>query len=137
MCQIFIKIPKEDSVTSLLNSYLEKNFEVIKRADNSKYANGDDKRLVISGPIVLFSNIKLKTSSGKNLEDISHAHIVSLMDKLTSSAKYSDDLSIEFDQDRNRRRNELSNNKNKKGKFHVRIMLKDKFGFAKHQEKAT
>ena len=35
------------------------------------------------------------------------------------------------------RRNELTNNKNVKGKYHVRIYLKDVFGFAEHQEKAT
>ena len=29
------------------------------------------------------------------------------------------------------------NNKIIKGKYHVRIMLKDVFGFAEHQEKAT
>ena len=29
--QIYINIPREDSVISLLNSYLEINFEVIKR----------------------------------------------------------------------------------------------------------
>ena len=30
--QIFIKIPREDSVISLLNSYFDLNFEVIKKA---------------------------------------------------------------------------------------------------------
>ena len=77
--QIDINIPKEDSFISLLNSYLDLNFEVIKRADNSKYANGNDIRLVNFGPIALFSNFKLTTTSGKHLEDISHAHIVSLV----------------------------------------------------------
>ena len=33
--------------------------------------------------------------------------------------------------------NELAQNKNVKGKYHLRIMLKDVFGFAKHKEKAT
>ena len=46
-------------------------------------------------------------------------------------------MSIGFDRDRNRRQRELTNNKNQKGKYHVRIMLKDVFGFAEHQEKAT
>ena len=71
------------------------------------------------------------------MEGINHAHIVSLMYKLITSAKESDDLSIGFDRVRNRRRNELSNNKNVKGKFQVIIMLKHVFGFAKYQEKAT
>ena len=70
--QIYINIPREDSVISLLNSYLDLSFEVIKKDDNSRYANGNDIRLVNLGPVALFSNFKLKTNSGKHLEDISH-----------------------------------------------------------------
>ena len=135
--QIYINIPREDSVISFLNSYLDLNFEVIKRADNSRYGNGNDIRLVNLGSIALFSNFILTTSSGNHLEDISHAHLVSLMYKLIISSKNSDDLSIGFDSSRNRRRNELALNKNIKGKYHVKFMLKDVFGFAEHQEKAT
>ena len=135
--QIYINIPKEDSVISFLNSYLDLSFEVIKRADNSRYANRNDIRLVNSGPSALFSNFKLTTSSGKHLEDISHPHLVSLMYKLIRSSKDSNDLSIGFDHSRNRRRDELALNKNIKGKYHVKILLKDVFGFAEHQEKAT
>ena len=129
--QIYINIPREDSVISFLNSYLR--FEVIKKDDNSRYANGNDIRLVNLGPIALFSNFKLSTSSGKHLEDNSHAHLVSLMYKLITSSKDSNDLSIGFDHSRNRRRDELALNKNIKGKYHVKIMLKDVFGFAEHQ----
>ena len=89
------------------------------------------------GPFALFSIFKLTTSSGKHQEDISHAHIISLKYKLISSAKDSDDLSIGFDQDRERRQRKLTNNRNIKGKYHVRTMLKDVFGFAAHHEKAT
>ena len=85
----------------------------------------------------MFSNLKLTTSSGKHLEDISHAHIVSLMYKLLTSSKDSNDLSIGFDYSRNRRKDELALNKIIKGKYHVKILLKDVFGFAEHQEKAT
>ena len=35
--QIDISIPREESVISLLNSYLDLSFEVTKRADNSGY----------------------------------------------------------------------------------------------------
>ena len=59
------------------------------------------------------------------------------MYKLITTAKGCDDLSIGFDQNRDNRRNELTNYKNVKGKHHVRIYLKDVFGFAEHQEKAT
>ena len=36
-----------------------------------------------------------------------------------------------------RRQRELAHNKSQKGKYHVRIYLKDVFGFAEYQEKAT
>ena len=85
----------------------------------------------------MFSNFKLTTSSGKHLEDISHAHLVFLMYKLLTSSKDSNDLSIGFNRDRGRRQDELTDNKNVKGKFHLRIMLKDVFGFVECQEKAT
>ena len=120
-----------------MNSYLDLNFEVVKKNDNSRYANGNDIRLVNLGPVALFSDLKLTTSSGKHLEDISHAHLVSLMYKLITSSKDSNDLAIGFDNSRNRRRDALALNKSIKGKYHVKIMLKDAFGFAEHQEKAT
>ena len=97
---------------SLLNSYLDLNFEVIKRAANSRYGNGNDIKLINLGPVAFFSNFKLTTSSGKHLEDISHAHLVSLTYKLITSSKDSNDLSIGFDNSRNSRRDELALNKN-------------------------
>ena len=135
--QVYINIPREDSVISLLNSYIELNFDVL-RADNSnRYVDANDIRLVNLGLIALFSNYKLTTSSGKHFEEISHAHIVSLMYKLLTSSKDSDDLSIGFDRNRGRRKNELTNNKNIKGKYHIRVYLKDVFSYAEYQEKGT
>ena len=135
--QIYINIPREDSVISLLNSYIELNFDVLRVDNSNRYVDANDIRLVNLGPIALFSNYKLTTSSGKHLEEISHAHIVSLMYKLLTSSKDSDDLSIGFDRNRNNRKRELTNVKNIKGKYHIRIYLKDIFGFAEHQEKGT
>ena len=135
--QIYINIPREDSVFSLLNSYLELNFDVLHAVDNNRYVNANDIRLGNLGPIALISNYKLSTSSGKHLEEISHAHIVSLMYKLLTSSKDSDDLSIGFDRNRGRRKNELTNNKNIKGKYHIRIYLRGIFGYAEYQEKGT
>ena len=135
--QVYINIPREDSVISLLNSYLELNFDVIHAVTNNRYVDGNNIRLVNLAPIAPFSNYKLTTSSGKHLENIDHAHIVSLMYKLLTSSKGSDDLSIGFDRDRNRRQRELSNNETQKGKYHVRIYLKDVFGFAEYQDKGT
>ena len=135
--QIYINIPREDSVISLLNSYIDLNFEVIKKADNSRYGNDNYIRLINLAPIALFSNFKLTTNSGKHLEDISHAHLVSLMYKIITSSKGSDDLSIDFDRSIERRRDEMTSNKRVEGKYLLRIMLKKIFGFAEHQEKAT
>ena len=46
-------------------------------------------------------------------------------------------MSIGFDRDRNRRQRELTINKTQKGKYHIRIYLKDVFGFAEYQDKGT
>ena len=135
--QVYINIPREDSVISLLYSYLELDFDVLHAGTNNKYVDGNNIRLFNLEPIALFSNYKLTTSSGKRLENIDHAHIVSLMYKLLTSSKGSDDLSFGFDRDRNRRQRELTNNKTQKGKYHIRIYLKDVFGFAEYQNKGT
>ena len=121
----------------MLNSYIELNFDVLKATSSNRYADTDDIRLINLGPIALFSNYKLSTSSGKHLENIHHAHTVSLMYKLLPSSRDSDDLSIGFDPDRDRRKREWLNNKTQKGKFHLRIYLKDVFGFAEYQEIGT
>ena len=121
----------------MLNSYIDLNFDVFNAAGNDRYVYGNDLRLVNLRPIALFSDYKLTTSSGKHLEDISHSHIVSLMYKLITTAKDSDELSIGFDRDRGRRQREKTNNKNIKGKDHVRTYLRNIFGFAEYHEKAT
>ena len=120
----------------MLKSFLDVNFEVIKKSDNSTYGNVNDIRLYNLAPIASFSNSKLTTSSGKHLEEISHAHIVSLMYKLITSSKGSDDLSIGFDRSRNRR-DELAQNKNLKDKNHLGFLFKDVFGYIEWMEKAA
>ena len=135
--QIYINLSREDSVNSLLKCYIELNFDVIKAATSNRYADADDIRLINLGSIVLFSNYKLTTNSGKHLENIDHAHIVCFMYKLLSSSRHSDDLSIGFDRSRDRRKRELNNYKTQKGKYHLRIYLKDVFGFAEHQQVGT
>ena len=77
--QIYINILGEGSVISLLNSYLDLNFDVLHAATGNRYADNRYTRLVNLGVNGLFSNYKLSTSSGKHLGDISHARIVSLM----------------------------------------------------------
>ena len=54
--QIYINIPREDSVIALLNSYLELNFDVLRVDKSNRYVDANDIRLVNLGPIALFSN---------------------------------------------------------------------------------
>ena len=61
-------MPSENSVVSMFNRYLDLNFDVINKADNFRYANGNDILLVILGPIASLSDINLTTSSGKHLK---------------------------------------------------------------------
>ena len=77
--------------------------EVINKTDRSRYANGNDKRLVNLSPIALTSIFKLTTSSGNHLEDIIHAHNVFSVYTPRTSAKDADDLSFGFDRDRNKK----------------------------------
>ena len=89
-----MNILREGSVISLLKSYIESNFDELKAATSNRYADADDIRLINLGPIALFSNYRLTTSSGKHLENIDHAHNVSSMYKLLSSSRDSDVLSL-------------------------------------------
>ena len=75
--QIFINKPREDSVFSLLDSYIELNFDVLHAASGNRYVDGDKIRLVNLGPIASFSNCIITTSSGKHIDEIRNAHFVS------------------------------------------------------------
>ena len=59
--QIYNNIPSEDSVVSLLNSYLDLDFDVLHAATSNRYIDGKDIRLVNLGPIALFSSCILTT----------------------------------------------------------------------------
>ena len=135
--QIYHNIPREDNVISLLNSYLELNFQVFGKADNSRYINGNDINIVNLGPVAFFSSFKLTTSSEKHLEDVRNAHRVTLMCKLKTSSKDSNDLPIGFNRSRNIKRDELTINKYVTGKYHLRIMLKYVIGFVEYQEEVS
>ena len=79
----------------------------------------------------------MTTASGKHPQDITHAEIAYSVHKLLTSAKDLDDLSIGFDLDCGTRQQDLTKNENLRGKYHVRIMLKDVFGSKRHRGKAT
>ena len=75
--------------------------------------------------------------SGKEIEEIDNAHVISLMHKLLSSSRNCADLSIGFHRSIDARERELNNIKTTKGNYHVRIYLKDNFGFAERQDNCT
>ena len=109
--QVYISVPRGVSVISLLGSLLRFNSDVLHAATNNRHVDNNYIRLVNLSPIALFRHYKMTSSSGKHIEEISHAHIVFLMYKLITSSRGSDDLSIGFDRDRGRRQYELTNNK--------------------------
>ena len=110
-----INIPKEDSVISLLTIYLDLNIDVLHAANNDRYADGNAIGFVNPWPIAIFSNYKTTTSSGNHLEDTSHAHFVSLLDKLLTGARDADALSFGSDRNLGRRKRESTNNETQNG----------------------
>ena len=88
------------------------------------------------GPIALFSEASLKTSSGKHLEKIDNLHTISLMYKLLCTQIGVSELMYGFEIDNEKRERQLTNDKNERGTFFNRILLRDIFGFA-DQEKIT
>ena len=59
------------------------------------------------------------------------------MYKIRTTSKDSDDVFIGFDRSHYRIQRELNQNKNIKGKHHLRIYLEEVFGFAEHQRKSN
>ena len=132
---ISIIFPREDAYICLQNSYISLEFEVLKN-DDTRYADGDQISLVNFGPVALFSEAKLTTSSGKHLEKVDNLHPISLMYKLLTSNQQTSQLMYGFEESQATRRQELTNNKTEKGTFFVRIKSTDMIGFA-DQEKIT
>ena len=132
---ISIIFPREDAYICLQNSFISLEFEVLKN-DDTRYADGDQISLVNFGPVALFSEAKLTTSSGKHLEKVDNLHPICSMHKLLTSTHQTSQLMYGFEESQATRRQELTNNKTEKGTFFVRIRLSDIFGFA-DQEKLT
>ena len=91
------------------------------------------KSLVNFGPVALFSEAKLTTSSGKHLENVDDLHPICSLYELLTSQQQTRQLMYGVDESIAIRKQELTNNKTDVGTFFVRIKLKD-FGFA-DQEK--
>ena len=120
------------------DSYLELDFNVTHRAGaHARHLDGDHIRLVNLGPIALFKKYRLKSSSGKEIEEINKAHVICLRHKLMSSSRVSDDLSIGFHRSYGVREKEMFINKQTKGNCHVRIYLKVIFGLAENRHNCT
>ena len=132
---MYINSSRKGYIINLLKSFRNLHFDVLRNDNNNGYIERAKQKLVILVSIALFSNFKLTTSSDKHLEEISHAHTVSLISKLKTSTGSSDDLSIGFDRDRDRRQDEFTNNETLNETYHVMITLGDVLGCAEHQKK--
>ena len=120
------------------DSDLELDFNATHRAGgHARYADGEHIRLVNLGPTASINKYRLTSFSGKEIEEIDNAHVISLMHKLLSSSRNCDDLSIGFNRSIDARERELNNIKTTKRNYHVRIYLKDNFGFAERQDNCT
>ena len=128
-------MPKEDAYICLQHSFISVEFEVLKN-DDTRYAGGEERSLVNFGPVALFSEAKLTTSSGKHLEKVDNLHPICLLYKLLTSSQQTSQLMYGIEESTTIRTQELTNHKTEKGTFFVRIKLKDLFGFA-DQEKIT
>ena len=119
----------------LQHSYISLEFEV-RNNNNTRYADGDEISLVNIGPVALFSEAKLVTSSRKHLEKVDNLHPICLMYILLTSQQQTSEMVYGFEENTAIRGQELTNHKPEKGTFIVRKKLKDLFGFA-DQEKNT
>ena len=116
------------------DSYLELDLNVFHGTGaHARYADGDHIRLVNLGPIAFFNKYRLTSSSGKEIKEIDNAHVVCLMQKLTSSSRDSDYLSTGFHKSNEIRERKLTNIKQTKGNYHLRNYLNDVFNFTEHQ----
>ena len=131
--KISIIFPREDANICLQNSFISLEYEVLKN-DDTRYADGDQMNLNYFGPVALFSEAKLVTSSDKHLEKVDNLHPTSLMCNLLTSTQQKSQLMYGFEESQATRRQELTTNKTEKGTFFVRMKLTDIFGFA-DQEK--
>ena len=71
---ISIILPREDPYICSQTSNISVDFEVLKQ-DEPRYADGDQISVNNFGPVALFSEAKLTTSSGKHLEKVDILHM--------------------------------------------------------------
>ena len=133
-----IIIPREDVFADPRDSYLEIETQIVKRADDSLYADNDAIQPNNLYGISLFREMILKSFGTKVLETVDHVYISSLMYKLLSDNEedmmtiYKKETTGAID---NTKRNRLLNDTDEKGTIFVRVYLKDVFGFIAHLDK--
>ena len=79
----------------------------------------------------------MTSSSGKEIDEIHFAHVISLMYKLISSCRYIDDVSIVSHRSSEVQEGELTNNRTTERKNHVGKYSKDVFCSAENQDNST
>ena len=67
-------------------TFMSVEFEVLKN-DDTRFDDGDEISLVNFGPVALFSEAKLTTSSRKHLEKVENLHPICSMYKLLTSSQ--------------------------------------------------
>ena len=97
---------------------------------------GDHIGLPDWGPIALFIRHILTSSSRKELDEIEKAHVMCSIYNLLSNSRDKDDFSNGIHRSNDARERKLTEKKKSK-KNHVRVNLKDIFGFAEHRDKCT
>ena len=108
--KLFTHKPREYSVKSLKDGALDLHFNLKRRDNDERFLDADKIGLVNLGPIALFSDCEVSTSSGKESESIDYVHIVCLMHKLSTSGSGHPDLSIGFPSTIIKRSRECSTN---------------------------
>ena len=100
-----MKIVSQQKCCISLQSIVTRNV-----AANPQIAITKGSSVVLLGPIVLFSETKLTTTSNKHLEKVENLHVASLKDKLLSSSAGTTDLLYGFEKNDGRKRAYLTIN---------------------------
>ena len=96
-------------MVSLKDNLVELNFDVLREADETLSAICTDLGLVFLKTPALFIEYTLTSSKGNSLKKIDHPHVVCLMYELLNSSFGRIDLSDEFERDREKCSEGLSN----------------------------
>ena len=131
--QICSDIPREESVTSLKDSFSGLHFDVL-RSTEFGYGDAQDNCLVNLGRNLIFRQYKITTFSGRELETNTNAHKNCVLFKFITSSKSKIDLFIGFHHDSIERVRKFRDckDKNTTGKFYVMICSQDVFGVAEY-----